>query len=443
MDTVDIHIESCAPLNANRESLFRRFFANAFRPSIRQATVVLVDQGFCSIANFLTGVLVARACSKAEYGIYVLGFTLLVTAIGIQTSLAGTPFTVLSPPLKGKDHQLYLGSTLIQHLAVSAMASVGFIIAAAVVFAIGRTDSLAGVLFALALASVFVLLRDFMRYVLLAQLRIWASLLMGLAANILTVGMLFWAFMGGWLTAPVAYLIMAGCSGLPVIFVLLRERKQIAFATNKLQEHIRRNWRFGKWLIARTAAYFFSVQIYPWALVVFKGASATGVYGACMTLAGILNPLFMGIIRYVGPKTAHAACGGSAAVRRTVYLVMSCLAVPVALFMLAFFLFGELALVRIFSAKYAGAGHILAIYAIGVGVETLMGPIASGLHALRRTQTTFRAEIVSSSFSILFGIPAVVLLGPCGAALGFLLSSLSRRIYCWIYFQKLTSRVSH
>lgn len=181
----------------------RRHFAKVFRPSVRQATVVLFDQGFCSIANFLTGVLVARACTKAEYGLYVLGFTLLVTAMGIHVSLAGTPFTVLSPPLKGKDRQFYLGSTLIQHLVVSAMASVGFIVAATVVFTTGRTDNLAGVLFALAVASVFVLLRDFMRYVLLAQLRVWASLLMGIAANVATVGILLLAYRGGWLTAPV------------------------------------------------------------------------------------------------------------------------------------------------------------------------------------------------------------------------------------------------
>ncbi len=416
----------------------RRLFAKTFRPAVRQATVVLFDQSFCSIANFLTSVLVARACTKAEYGIYVLGLTLLMTAMGIQTSLSGTPFTVLSPPLKGKDRQFYLGSTLVQHLIISAVASVAFVVAAGVVFITGRTDDFANVLVALAAASVFVLFRNFMRYVLLAQLRVWASLLMGLAANIATVGMLIWAYVGQWLTAPVAYLIMAGCSGPPVFFVLLRERKQIAFATNKLREHIQKNWRFGKWLIARAAAFFFAVQIYPWALMAFKGPNAVGLYGVCITLARVFNPLSVGVSRYLGPKTAHATCRGLGSVRRIVSSAMPILAVPLVFLLVGTFLFGNTGLVRIFGNKYQQAGHVLFVLALGISIRTLTSPITSGIEALWKPRINFVAQLIAAGISLTLGLILTFAFGALGAALGYTLSIALNALYRWKSFSEAT-----
>jgi len=408
-----------------------------FRPSLIQAAVVLLDQSFCSITNFLTGVLVARACSKAEYGVYVLGFTLLVTAVGIQTSLAGTPFTVLSPPLKSRDRQSYLGSTLIQHLAVSAMASVGFIVAATVVFITGRADGFTGVFFALAITSVFVMLRDFMRYVLLAQLRVWASLLMNLVASISSVGMLFWAYLGDWLTAPAAYLIMAGCSGIPVLFVLLRERKQIIFAKNKLHEHIRNNWSFGKWLIAQVIVVFFAIQIYPWILMIFNGSAATGVYGACVGLAATANPLFMGLNRFFGPRTAHAACNGSLKLHREVYLSMALLAGPLLIIFLVAVFFGEWAIVTVYGKDFAGAGSVFSVCTLTVIITAEGGIINAGLNALRRPDIAFRARLVTLAITITLGLFLVYKLGPLGAASGVCIARIFGVGYQLIKFHSL------
>lgn len=415
----------------------RCLFAKLFRPSVRQATVVLFDQGFCSIANFLTGVLVARACTKAEYGLYVLGFTLLMTAKSIQVSLSGTPFTVFSPRLRDKERQFYLGSTLIQHLVVSAIAAVGFVIAAAVLFAAGRTDNFARVLFALAVASVFVMLRDFMRYVLLAQLRVWASLLMGLAANVTTVGMLFWSYTGGWLTAPVAYLILGGCSGLPVLFVLLRERKQIVFATKKLRKHLKENWRFGKWLVGQVITLFLSVHIYPWALMFFRDNSAVGVYGACVGLAAILNPFFMGINRFLCPRAAQAACKGLSQVYREVYLCMAAMAGPLIVFLICAFLFGEWGIISIYGSKFTGAGVIFTVYSLSAIVAAEGVMISAGTNAMRRPDISLKAQLVGFISTITMGFFLVYKLGPLGAAIGVCISRVLTVGYQFAKFQVL------
>ena len=418
-----------------QRSSLRALIGEALRPGVLQGMVVLFDQGLCSIANFLTGVLVARGCSKAEYGLYVLGFTLLMTASSVQASLAGTPFTVLSPRLKGKERSLYLGSTLIQHLAVSAVTSAGFIVAAGVVFATGRTDSLAGVLFALAIASVFVLLRDFMRYVLLAQLRVWASLLMGLAANAAIVGMLVWGYTGRWLNAPAAYLIMAGGSALPVLFLVLGARRQISFSTKKLREHLGQNWAFGKWLVACILPLFFAVQVYPWALAVSKGPSLTAMYGACMAIAGLINPLFMGVGRYLGPKTSHAICSGHVAVRNTVNKGIVALTAVVVLFVLCILVAGEWALTTLYGGEYAGAGCVLTICALAVSVSAVGTAIDAGINAVGRPDITFKSRACGAAASLTVGVACVYSLGLVGAAIGLLVARIASFVYSTVGFR--------
>jgi O-antigen/teichoic acid export membrane protein len=420
-------------------SILYRFASTFFHPAIWRGLVVLVDQGLYSITNFLAGVFVARICGKTEYGFYILGFTLLVIIMDVQFSLSGAPFTVFSPSLRRKNRRVYLGSTLIYHIVISAIAVAVFILAGFVTLAVGGSAAFVKVLLALAAASASILLRDFIRLVLLAKLQVWASLLMGLFVNTATIGVLLWAYFEQRLTPAVVYLTMGCFSGSAALVMLFAKRKKIGFVRGQLRSHIHENWCFGKWLVARTAARFLTLQIYPWIILAFESPAAAGVYGACMSLATAVNPVLMGVSRYLGPSTAHAACHGRAAVRRTVNLAMIILLLPMSLFVFSLLVFGEWALVKIFGPAYAGAGPIVGICAIAMGVELLACPIISGLQALRKPVAAFQAELLGCTLAIFIGIPAVSLFGPTGAAVGMLLSSAARRAYHWVYFQRLTS----
>ena len=79
--------------------------------SLHQGAVSLADQAVASATNFLTGVIIARACTKEELGLYMLGFSLISLMTDLQTSLITTPYMVYAPRLKGRAHALYTGST--------------------------------------------------------------------------------------------------------------------------------------------------------------------------------------------------------------------------------------------------------------------------------------------------------------------------------------------
>ena len=58
---------------------------------------VIIDKGLISVVHFLVGLLVLRATSKDEYGIYVNLFSLLMLGVGFQNALVTTPMAILAP----------------------------------------------------------------------------------------------------------------------------------------------------------------------------------------------------------------------------------------------------------------------------------------------------------------------------------------------------------
>jgi len=405
----------------------------------RQGLVVVADQSLCSLANFLTGVLVARSCSKEEYGLYVLAFTLLMTAQGVQTSLTGTPYTVLSPRLNRQDRKAYLGSTLLMHLGISLLAALTFVAAAGLLHWLGRGGGLPQVLAVLAAACGFVLLRDFVRTVLLAQLRVWAGFCLGLSSSVMTVGLLGWAYWGGWLSAPAAYGIMA-FGAAPALVVLFRNWRNIKIAGYQITRQISPNWGIGKWLLGSTAAYMVMAQVYPWALALAAGTGSAAVLGACMAPIMALNPLLIGMGKFMAPKMAHAAVVGPRHVRKAVSWATLLLAGPLLVLIPGAVFFSEDALWILFGTKYTGYGPVLIVLALGLGVGVLSRPAVAGVTAMGKASLIFRADSVAALTSLAIGLPLALLWGPLGAAWGLLCSQLARCLYLLSGFRKLCDR---
>ena len=93
--------------------------------ALHQGIISLADQAVASATNFLTGIIIARACSKEQLGLYMLGFSLILLMTDFQTSLITTPYMVYAPRLKGRAHALYTGSTLIHQLVFCLITMLG------------------------------------------------------------------------------------------------------------------------------------------------------------------------------------------------------------------------------------------------------------------------------------------------------------------------------
>ena len=255
-----------------------------FRPSMIQAGAVFTDQGFCSIANFLTGVLVARACTKSEYGVFVLGLTILRFMTGLQNSLVSIPYTIQYPRCKVNNRSAYLGSTLVHQLVICILTAIGFFVASRVFAWRGAEDAMVSTMFMLSVASAAFMMREFIRLVMLAELRVWLNLAMSLFANSLTITAMLIAYRTKTLDSPNAYLIIAVCSGVPALIITGIYWQKMTLVSRRITADFKDNFQLGKWLVARNFAYIGAVSVYPIALASFHGTAAVAVYGACFAL---------------------------------------------------------------------------------------------------------------------------------------------------------------
>lgn len=407
-----------------------------FRPSFFQAGAVITDQGFCSIANFLTGVLVARACTKSEYGVFVLGLTILRFMTGLQNSLVSIPYTIQYPRCDIEDRPEYLGSTLVHQLVICILTAIGFFAASRVFAWRGADPALVSTMFMLSVASFAFMMREFIRLVMLAELRVWLNLSMGLVANIVTIAAMLTAYKLKVLDSSKAYLIIALCSGVPALFITSVYWNKMALVSHRIMADFKSNYQLGKWLVARNFANMGAVSIYPIALATFHGTSQVGVYGACFQLASLLNPIFGGLNAFLRPKFSHLVVNSPQKVNRVVFKISGLLAALLGLLFIIMVFVGNWTMVKLYGQDYSGYKTVLMVCVLAVSASVLSSPVSVAIDARKQTYITFKGRMLGAISSLTIGLICVWKFGVLGAVTGLGVSHAFSLLFWWKAFVK-------
>ncbi|MCX5684299.1 MAG: hypothetical protein NT049_11515 [Planctomycetota bacterium] len=261
----------------------------------RSGLLAVLDQGLYSVCNFATAVMISRFCGVTEYGAYVLGFSLLVICQVIGRSLVSVPLTIRYASLSPQRCRSYLGSAVIQQIAVSSILSALLLGAAGIAWLLDPGNSLPGVLATVSVAAAAWLTLDFLRTAYMVRLAVWASVMMGAAVNIGTLAVLLLADRLGLLSTPSAYLLMACCASAPSLWVMLHHRREVDLSLRHLRHDWRTNWNLGKWTLAATVVGNLGLRALPWLVLAWYADKEVALLGAQMTVAGLLNPVVTGV----------------------------------------------------------------------------------------------------------------------------------------------------
>lgn len=389
--------------------------------TVHQAVISLVDQAVSSATNFATGVIIARACSKEELGLYTLGFTLIFMITDMQTSLITTPYMVYAPRLKERAHALYTGSTLLHQLAFCLMTMVGVVVAAvAVGHGIGRRD-LGPVLWALSLVISLIMLREHARRVSFARLRLITALLFDTSIAIGQIGGLLLLAHFGLLSASRAFWVIGAVCGVAVLGWLWSDRECYHPVVSESLSDLKKNWVFGKWVFASGLIWALSMNLYPWFLAYFHGIASTGVWAACFGVVCVGNPALMGIQNFLGPKISHVCADeGPRALRSFVLKTSAVLAVPVGLLCLGLIVWGGRLVVLLYGHQYAGNGLLVAILSLNLLIFATTFSFSRALMAMERADLDFLVNFVALAMMVIMGVWLVRSFGTVGAGIGFL-----------------------
>jgi O-antigen/teichoic acid export membrane protein len=413
-----LHAEATLP---PRRKLLPLGLALSRNTAVHQGFFSLADQAVASITNFVTGVIIARASSKEEFGLYMLGFTLILLVTDLQTSLIATPYMVYAPRLKGKAHAQYAGSTLIHQLVFSL---VTMVVLACAAFAARDGVGPAGlepVLWALVAVVSMIMLREFVRRICFSGLKLKAVFIFDTCIGLAQIAGLLLLAKFGLVSAARAYWLIGSACGIAVLWWLWLDRRSYHLRLEESLADLKRNWAFGKWVFASGLLSTASTNIYPWLIAFFHGTAAAGVFAACLGVVSASNPVLLGVQNLVGPTVAHEfAAKGPAALRRLVLKISAMLAVPVSLLALALILWGDRFIALLYGHRYAGNGLVVSILALNVLVIAVGFSFSRALFAIERADLDFWLNVAAVLIMSTIGLWLVRTYGPLGAAFGLL-----------------------
>ena len=383
-----------------------------------QGFLTLCDQGVVSVTNFATGVVVGRVCGKAELGAYTLAWTLMALATGISATLTTTPYTVFGPRLGRRRRSRYLGSILV-HQSVLSIVFVLAIVAGAVLgsWRGWLSDSIFRVMMTTAGVIMFFSLREFVRGVSFAELRIgWALSVDIIACLVQGTGMIVLLHFGA-LTASRTLALLGMSSASAAGAWLALHRGAFRPDARLFARDLARNWQFAKWVFGSGIVSQIARYMYPWMLVAFHGTAVTGIWAACTSVVAMGNPVLLGLGNYIFPKISNVyAISGIAAMKRYVHrssLLFSVLLLPVVLVLAGF---GEPILTGVYGKAYAGAAGILVLLAATLLVSSLANPFSQGLFTLECAKADTVVNVIWVALLFTLGIPAVKWYAAIGAA---------------------------
>jgi len=402
---------------------------------LRSGSLALVDQVVLSAANLATGVILGRACSKEEFGLYTLAMSIVLFAAAFQGALILTPYMIFSPRLRGMDKARYAGSTLIHQACLSA-AAMAVLALGGVVLTLGiGPRELAPVVWALAAVVGLLLFRDYARQLSFANLSVQAALWLDTAAAALQLAGIAVLVACGTLSAYGACWVIGAASGLGTAGWLLATRGQFAVRRRAVMADLRHNWTTGKWVFVSGIVWALGTYLYPWLLLALHGSASAGVWAACFGMVALANPLILGVQNYLGPSIAHAfAQGGFGPLRRHTLgaaLVMAAMFLPLFGILTAA---GSPGVVLLYGEKYAGCGVIVAWLALSTLVATLTFPFSRALFAAGMARVDFGATVVSLATLATAGLWLVRGYGVAGAGLGLLLGNAAGLAVRLAYF---------
>ncbi len=400
-----------------------------------KAALTIADQGIVSAANFATSIIIGRMCSKEEFGLYLLGFSIVILVVNTQLSLISAAYTVFSPRMRGEAHARYTGSTLIHQIVYACIVVAALFFAATAMRLWGGPEGLGPVLWTLAAVIALILLKEYARQVCFAGLRIKTVFALDTAVSVLQVaGLLGLAYAGG-LSARHAYGVIGLCAGAAGLLWLAASRRMFSPRLSEAGAHFRKNWGYGKWIFAYNVAFVASNQIYPWLLLAFHGAEANGIYGACAGVIFLVNPLIIGLGNFLGPKTVHALTeNGPQAMRRVVRLADLFFLAGIGGFAVLMFFAGEWVLTLFYGQKYAGHGAVVVVLGVVQVAWALTVPANFGLNALERPDIAFKSLLLSLGVMVTVGVWLVWAYGPMGVAFGLLAGNIAACVFTRAYF---------
>jgi len=397
------------------------------KTSIKQGVIVILDFGLMSLASFAITVLLAKSVVPEEYSLYVLATSLIMMLLSVQKALVITPYTVIAPKLKGIEKKSFqgLGLLITVILLILCLTSLVTYIA----YTDGKyeqANQFSLLLSLFCLWMFFYVIREQMRFAILADLKVKAGFLANVTGSALILLVLGGLFIANALTLQTLLYGLILSTAVPSLIMLIVENKNITLSTAQFTSQLSKYWSIGRWNLLNALLYSGANLSIPWLILFYSEKKSVAVYGVCLAFASAANPLLRGVNGYLFPKMSHGYKDkGANNLWRLTRLSILVMLVPFSSWLLVISIWGESLITLFYSTEYAGYQTVLLLIVLKMTVETISTPINSALQTIEKAYIITAALLIGLLITVFVGINLIDLYGLLGAAvLGVISSSI-------------------
>lgn len=420
------------PLRQTAARLLRLFSGQG----AREGYLAAVDQGLISAANFFATLVLARAVTPAELGVYGVGFTSLRLVRALQEGLTIQPLNTFGAPMNGGAFRRYATGTTLLQVALALVTSAGVALVGWALTITGN-DVAGPAIFSLWFTFLFWQFQEYLRRILYTRGDVAGAVLNTALGNGLRLAlMLLWAAQGR-LSGIAGLNAIAWGSLVALLPGLWQTRRYWTLdfggrAWASISAGWRRNWEFGRYVLGGALANWVAVEFYPVLTAGLISFAAAGAYRALQNLVAPIHLLLRATDTFLTPRAARQfRLGGWPALNRTLRLTYLAAGVPI---------LGILGLAMLFPAPLLHLlyGDTYTPYAAGMSLMALFyalwfayWPLQTALKAARISRPIFNANLAAILGMFTFGLWMIYRWGVFGTIAGQALNSLIVGVILW------------
>lgn len=378
----------------------------------------ILDEGSISGSNFLISVMLARWLPAAQYGGYVLAFSIFLLLSSLQQTLILEPMMVFAPACYSDRMSGYVRALLKFQILFSVPVVVLLAAAAGICSITHPGGGLSGAFLGLAFAGPCILAFWLARAACYIEVRPGPAAVSAVLYSGTVLGGLFLVYRLGHLSPVVAFLLMGAGAFIASVLLFIKLRALGAsskVANRSFPDLWKQHWSYGHWELGTLLAGWVSENV--WYLL---AASCLGMaeVGALRALTNVFLPpqrtvlaLRRLLLPYLSGKSGKH---GPAAVKGAA----STIALLSGLGILGYCIVAFLLRKPIFEILYAGKFHEYGYLLLWVGMPIVFSSAAQGYGlAVRAAQSPslyFYASVAEAGVFVLLSVPATLLFGLVG-----------------------------
>jgi O-antigen/teichoic acid export membrane protein len=318
--------------------------------------------------------------------------------------------------------------------ALIALASFAFAAAAVVLFNIARPEQ-GWVSAALAAATPFVLLREFARRVVYAELKPQTAVAISGSVSLLQLAMMAGLHLSGRLNAATSFAAMGASSAIVAAVWFFANRAMIQFRQAPGLAAFRKNWSLGSWSVATQVGEIVRTQMFPWLLAIVANDATAGVFGACAIVAALPTPLHVALSNILLPQfVQELKQRGAAAADHLMWQATGWLSAVMLAYFAVIVATSAWIVPAIYGGEYEGTQHAVIILTLAQVFAGASLPAARALFVLHRPDQVFLSHLAGIVINLTLGVALVESSGIVGAAYATLAGAIIKAVLgIWWY----------